>query len=148
MASRTTISKASPEWIFSIVSLLSDAVNAAGSAHVILRDQRHRARLGPRNTLLKTRIGKKNSVPRQNAMSPIFRRGADSVNPVQIDVHGHAPAGHNHLLKSAGQRVRRTFSVPKITRTRFWRAKKQKQREHETSEHHLHPESSRLAVCW
>src|SRR6185295_9183712 len=77
-----------------------------------------------------------------------FRRGVDSVKPVQIDVHRRAAALHNHLLKCPAPRLRRTLSVPKITRTRFKRAKKQKQREHETSEHHLHPGSSRLAVCW
>ncbi|PYK27084.1 MAG: hypothetical protein DME52_04800 [Verrucomicrobia bacterium] len=59
MASRTTISKVSPEWTFSIVSLLSDAVNTAGSATLFCGTSAIEPASVPRNTLLKTSTGKK-----------------------------------------------------------------------------------------
>ena len=79
-------------------------------------------------------------------MSPLFRRGIDSVKPIQINVHRAAAALHNHPLKYPAPRVGRILSLPKITRTHFRWAKGQEQREYETNKDYLHPESSKLTV--
>src|SRR6516165_6281941 len=76
-----------------------------------------------------------------------FRRGVDSVKPVQIDVHRGASALHNHLLNCPAPGVGRILSLPKITRTRSRRAKRQEQPKYETNKDYLHPESSRLTVA-
>jgi hypothetical protein len=61
-------------------------------------------------------------------MYPVFLRGADSVDPVQIDVHGYSPAGHNHLLKCpALVLVGRTFIWSGIARVDISWGEKQKQ---------------------
>src|SRR2546430_17406967 len=65
-------------------------------------------------------------------------RGAGSVDPVQIKVHGRAPAGHNHLLKCPAL-ARATWtcacSARSVRGALIARAEKQEQREHEGSEY-------------
>ena len=59
MASRTTMSKVSPECACSIVSLLSEAVNTAGSATLFCGTSAMEPVSARRNTLLNTSTGKK-----------------------------------------------------------------------------------------
>src|SRR5437899_1216369 len=64
-------------------------------------------------------------------------RGADSVDPVQIKVHGRAPAGHNHLLKCpalARATWTRVCSARRVRGALVAQAEKQEQWEHEGSE--------------
>src|SRR6266404_5465369 len=76
---------------------------------------------------------------RRGRLQPSYR-GADSVDPVQIKVHGRAPAGHNHLLKCpALARAAWTCvcSARSVRGAPVAPAEKQEQWEHESSEYDL-----------
>src|SRR5437763_12084037 len=82
MASRTEMEKGSLEPIFSIASLLSDASKAGGRLRLFCGTSPIEPDCDPRNTLLKTRTGKKEFGATAKCNFESFRDGAVSNLPV------------------------------------------------------------------
>ncbi len=99
----------------------------------VSRYEPHRAQRGTTQYIVKYKNREKRIGSHFETPCVQFRRGADSIKPVQIEVHRDASAGDDHLFKSSG-RLFRASLLDLGCRISRAIAEKQKQWEHEITQ--------------
>src|SRR5438132_3331473 len=130
--------------------LVEGRVQQRGKSRGVSRYEPHRAKGGTTQDVIKyknreKRIGSHSET--QRVQVRFSRRGADSIKPVQIEIHRDASAGDDHLFKSSG-RLFRAFLLDLCCRISRAVDEKQKQWEHEITRDYLKhcPNSSNLSL--
>src|SRR5437588_8108608 len=110
--------------------LVGGRFQRCGQSCGVFRYESHRAQGGTTQYIVKYQNREKGIRSHFETKCAQFRRGADSIKPVQIEIHRDASARDDHLFKSSGLSSRALFSglCYGISRTI---AQKQKQWEYE-----------------
>src|ERR1700680_913125 len=113
--------------------LVGGRFQRCGQSYGVFRYESHRAERGTTQYIIKYKNREKRIGSHFEMKCVQFRRGADSIKPVQIEVHRGASARDDHFFKRSGRLIR-AFLLNLCCRISRAIAEKQKQWEHEITQ--------------